>query len=309
MKLSIIIPHYNSPQKLKRLLESIFNDTHECQIVVVDDTSTEDLDILENVKKEYSGSVEFYCNETGYKGAGAARNEGIKHIKGNWLMFADADDYFMTGWYEAVSEYFNKTFDIVFFMPTSISESTGEVAKRHIRVTSLVNDYLKNGKYSDLAIRYNHIVPWAKLIRTEVVVNNYISFENVMYSNDVLFSAKTGFYANDIAADSHIIYSVTDSQGTLTKAVDEKALLLRFEEYGKENLFLRQHLTKPEYDIIKHRLGNFSRIFQAIKRKCGFNLFSKYVSIYRRYKIPFGALLVHVWVNNFGSFIRKMKAH
>ena len=76
--ISIIIPHYNTPALLKRLLDSIgFHE--DVQIIVIDDNSTKDISLYQAVQKEYqSDHTIFLKNDSGKKGAGAARNIGLE---------------------------------------------------------------------------------------------------------------------------------------------------------------------------------------------------------------------------------------
>lgn len=77
---SIIIPHFNSPHKLRRLLLSI-PERDDLQIVVVDDTSTKMISEFEALKHEFS-YVEFYSTVIN-GGGGKARNIGLDHATGN----------------------------------------------------------------------------------------------------------------------------------------------------------------------------------------------------------------------------------
>ncbi len=308
-RLSIIIPHFNCPDHLKKLLDSVLKEegVRDVQIIVVDDNSTKETEAYEALKDAYSGKVEFYINDLGIKGAGAARNVGLARADGEWILFADADDYFVSGWYGAVSDYFEKDYSLIFFFPTSIMETTGELAERHVKTVSRIEDYLNGKKNADLVLRYNHIVPWGKLIRADIIKDNGIRFENVMYSNDVVFSAKLGFYAENMTADRRVIYCCTDIPDSLTKKYDESALSIRFEEHMKENLFLREHLPKNEYDIMKNRLGNYDRIFLAVKRKCGLRYFVRYVGLYFKYRVPFFSLLKHKMILRLKGAVAKRK--
>lgn len=117
--LSIIIPHYNTPHLLHKLIDSI-PQSPDIQIIVVDDNSDCHLDILADLQGKYCAQVEFYVNGTGRKGAGACRNVGLLHADGKWILFADADDFFLPGMYENICPYFDTNYDEVFFTPTSI---------------------------------------------------------------------------------------------------------------------------------------------------------------------------------------------
>src|SRR5699024_3371812 len=113
--LSIIIPHYNSTSSLKKLINTI-PDVNEIQVIIIDDHSdAEHKNELIKFEKHFNRSnVEFYNNDPNKKGAGACRNIGLLHARGKWLLFADADDYFLEGFFDTVKKYFNSKCDVVF---------------------------------------------------------------------------------------------------------------------------------------------------------------------------------------------------
>jgi glycosyltransferase involved in cell wall biosynthesis len=116
----VIVPHYNSPKTLQRLIESI-PSLSWIEVVVVDDNSSEPIDAL---TKAYP-NVRTLTLPQGRKGGGAARNFGLENSNSHWLLFADADDFFVNGAFERIHEYMSADFDVVFFAPTSMNESTG----------------------------------------------------------------------------------------------------------------------------------------------------------------------------------------
>ena len=91
-KYSLIIPHFNIPDLLGRLLLTI-PQRNELQVIVVDDVSTKEIDKLEKLKSKYSW-IEWYSTETN-GGGGKARNVGLSHASGEYIIFADADDFFL----------------------------------------------------------------------------------------------------------------------------------------------------------------------------------------------------------------------
>ncbi len=288
MSLSIVIPYYNSADMLPPLLDSIIAECRDTQIIVVDDNSTENTETFEKIKADYSDKVEFYVNDSGVKGAGAARNIGLSKASGDWLLFSDADDVFLTGWYEAVSSYFDKEYDIVYFNPVSKDIATGGSGKRHLMYTKYVTEFVKSGgcRNDELYLRYFFIVPWSKLIRAKIVRDNEVTFDEVRYSNDVMFSIKTGFYAGSISADLRTVYCVTENSGGLTTDMSEEAWGIRHEVFSRRNLFLREHLTRKDYAFNKTRMGAFGRLIVAVYRKCGFKNFIRYCRMYRENKVP-----------------------
>ena len=267
IKLTIIIPHYNYPDGLKRLLETI-PDNSEIQVIVVDDKSTKDLDLYEKLKKEYSvKNVEFYDN-TWDKGAGNCRNIGLSKAKGEWYLFADSDDMFLDGFYDVVKEYFDKEYDIVAFNPTSRFVDTGKIAKRHEYHLKYYNAYLLNPSVKNKnAALFHPRTPWSKLIRASLVKDNEIVFDNTRVANDVMFSTKTGVHAKEFTVDSRIIYCVSDREGSLTTNYDEKTLDIRIGVFIRRYKYLESHLEKKDFKNL--HLSGLDYYLLALKYKQG----------------------------------------
>ncbi len=86
---SIIIPTYNSGSLVCQAIDCSLNQTYRnCEIIVVDDGSTDGTEQL--LKKKYTGRITYIYQKN--KGAGGARNTGIKDATGKYLQFLDADD-------------------------------------------------------------------------------------------------------------------------------------------------------------------------------------------------------------------------
>ena len=85
--ISIIIPCYNQAHFLCEAIESALGQSYaNFEIVVVDDGST---DNSEEVGGQYSG---VHCIRQDHQGLAAARNTGLRHCRGEYLVFLDADD-------------------------------------------------------------------------------------------------------------------------------------------------------------------------------------------------------------------------
>ena len=176
-KLSIIIPHYNSSGLLEKLLSTIPKDQN-IEVIVVDDKSEEKhIDYINSLaeSKKYIDFI-FLKNETRKKGAGTARNIGLKKANGEWILFADSDDYFTDIFYESISRYFESDNDVVFFHPTSIYIDTGEMADRHINFTKILDKYkCDNSLENELYLRYNLPNPVCKMVKKSFIVQKVIN--------------------------------------------------------------------------------------------------------------------------------------
>jgi len=85
---STIIPCYNRADLVPATLETVLAQRcQDNQIIVVDDGSKDDLD---TALKPFAGRFELVRQEN--KGLSAARNAGIRHATGDYLVFLDSDD-------------------------------------------------------------------------------------------------------------------------------------------------------------------------------------------------------------------------
>lgn len=92
VSLSVIIPFFNAGSYLGRCLDSVVNqDIQGFEIICINDGST---DNSLSVAEEYAGrypSVKVISQEN--RGLSNARNRGMEAAEGEYIMFADGDDY------------------------------------------------------------------------------------------------------------------------------------------------------------------------------------------------------------------------
>lgn len=119
---SIIIPHKNIPALLQRCLDSI-PSREDIQIIVVDDNSSSTEVNFTKFPGNNRKEVEIIYTKEG-RGAGYARNCGLSVAKGQWLLFADADDFFIPGFLEILDEYVDTDYDMITFRAESVDSDT-----------------------------------------------------------------------------------------------------------------------------------------------------------------------------------------
>ena len=286
--LSILIPHYNSPYLLEKLLRSI-GEHPGVEVIVVDDNSTESTDYYQAVAEKYrSDHVLFLRNDSGVQSAGACRNIGLDHAHGRWLLFADADDYFLQGWYDTVSSWFGSHADIIYFSPvtTHLNDNMPEV--RHTNCCGLIEAYLNKEPGAGIRLRCLYVAPWSKLIRREIVVRGNIRFDTTLYSNDVMFSVMTGISADTLLAVDKSFYCYTCGENYLTARKEnrkdrETECFIRHEVECEYWRYLRSHLKKSD---LKYVLP--ISLIGAVKttRACGLGAGIRYLAMSRKNKLP-----------------------
>lgn len=93
MKFSVIVPVYNVEQYVKKCLESLNDQTYKnFEAIIIDDGSTDDS--VKIIKKfiEQKENFSYYKKKNG--GLSDARNFGLKHVTGDYILFLDSDDYY-----------------------------------------------------------------------------------------------------------------------------------------------------------------------------------------------------------------------
>lgn len=263
--ISIIIPHYNSPELLRKaILSAAVNDNVE--VIVVDDKSnlTEtQFATLERFCCQHHAN--FYRNTTDKKGAGVCRNIGLSHMTGDWLLLLDADDYFMDSWYEVVVKYLYQKYDMVYFPPKSINLNTGKDDGRTLTYQNLVNDYLREPSTEhEIALKYRFCSSCSKLVKSDLFEQNNVRFDETLVSNDVMFFTKCAYYSKAIAVDKMPIYMVTRSGGSLTSKKDISRFMTRVDVLIDRYHYLEERLSPEKFRAIHLNWYATARIADAI---------------------------------------------
>lgn len=96
MEASVIIPHYNDVDRLKKCLDALAPQVagRDVEIVVGDNASTQDLSAIRAAFPEVR-----FVHEAD-PGAAAARNRAVAESRGEWLFFTDADCVPASDWVE-----------------------------------------------------------------------------------------------------------------------------------------------------------------------------------------------------------------
>jgi len=252
-KLSIIIPHYNSQNELKKLLNSI-PIKYWIEVIVVDDRSEFDIFSLE---KEFT-HVKFYLSDKKIKGAGSARNLGLEKSTGDFLLFADADDFFLKDSFDIIEKNIALNQDVIYFNPTSKNLLTNQKGIRHSFYSGLINSFIADNNKDHL---FKFDVPWSKLISKKIIKDNNIEFDEIIASNDINFSLKVVFYSSNILCVKDVVYCVTESANSLTNQHSEAILDSRFNAITRYNDFIKEkgllHLQRAMIRPILHTYKYF----------------------------------------------------
>jgi glycosyltransferase involved in cell wall biosynthesis len=104
IKVSVIVPVYNTENHLNKCMDSIINQTlKEIEVICVNDHST---DSSPDILAEYAKNDDRIrvINKNNNNGAAAARNTGMEYATGEYIGFVDSDDWISLEMYEKLYE-------------------------------------------------------------------------------------------------------------------------------------------------------------------------------------------------------------
>lgn len=165
LDLSIVVPVYNYENLIQQNIESILNQktSYQYELILVDDGSTDGAgEILKEYVNLENVTVIFQSN----MGIAGARNTGINHATGRYLMFADCDDLLNDEIVERLlKRAYEQDCDIVMCAHDLVKEKNGQV------ISVLANVYppynLLGFKNNDQIMNYAGL-PWAKVYKREL---------------------------------------------------------------------------------------------------------------------------------------------
>ena len=193
MKVSAIIPAYNSAKFIKDAIFSIQKQTLPVEeIIVVDDGST---DFTQQVVHSIKGNIHYIKQVN--QGPSAARNTGIKAANCDWIAFLDADDQWTTRKLEKQIQAYKNTPDL-----NLIAGDMSEIdINDNILEKSVLNKHHLLEYFADLngrpipnafvkLLKKNFIPTGTVLVNKNALVEAGLFNENIRFGEDLELWAK-----------------------------------------------------------------------------------------------------------------------
>lgn len=203
IKLSVIIPVYNTEKYLQKCLDSIFEQNFSnFEVICVDDGSTDNsLDIL----AQYN---EITVIKQTNKGSGVARNLGLQQAKGEYVLFVDSDDWLVDGAFEKII-YAAKNSDLDILIFGGKIYSKGKLRRGRYSVNKIPKRYLNRvfsrHEFKDDIFKFPSTV-WTKLYKREFLIKNNIRFQEIFVGQDQLFFVDSMLKAERISVLDEDLY-------------------------------------------------------------------------------------------------------
>ena len=237
--ISIIIPVYNVEKYIKRCVDSLLNQTYKkIEIILVNDGSTDNT--IKIIKENYSENKKIILLNQKNSGPALARNNGIEHAKGKYVMFVDSDDFvdptYVENYYNSIK---NTKYDIVI-----------GGYKRYVENKVTKKMQLKEGEYS----KYLITGPICRIIKLDFLNRNKIRFLDTNSSEDIYFNLYIYSKTNKIKIIDDIGYyyffNKNSISNTAHKGFNEKIKVFELLDHMKKMKIKNEEMKN--YFMIKY---------------------------------------------------------
>lgn len=265
MKLSIVIPVYNTEKYLKECLDSIISaiKNDDVELIIIDDGSTDSSNLIYN-NYSFKNLKKIKIENSGVSNA---RNIGINAASGDWIMFVDSDDTLSENWYKTLSKYFSSEYDVIYFF---------EKIDKSLNISKdMIFDSLFG--VSNLSPYFGS--PCSRIIKTDILKKNNIKFiEGIINGEDLLFNVEILSKIKNFEVIQESFYNYRVNEVSATNTFNTKI----FNSDKQFHVELRKMLNK--YKIKKGDLYSTICIRNAIKLLLYRMSLVKNINVVKKYK-------------------------
>ncbi len=222
MKISVIVPVFNGERTLKRCVDSLLAQSlSDFELVLIDDGSTDNSGAICEEYSKRDERVRYVKKENG--GPSSVRNLGIKEAAGEYIAFADSDDYMDEGALD--------------FMYKKAKETGADMVicgcfielQKTVRINNC-EEMILEGEYGEkiIPLKSKDLLdaPWNKLYNTEFLRKTKVTMPEGEIFEDTAFHLELLEHSPKIAVYSECFYHYVQNLGSITKKYNPEKLPL-----------------------------------------------------------------------------------
>ena len=263
--ISIIVPVYNAEKYIQRCIDSILAQTyHNFELLLIDDGATDRSGAICDDYASKESRIKVFHKENG--GVSSARNVGLDSAMGEWIAFADSDDFVKDSWLsDYVSEIgrdlnFGLIYQGIITLENGVEGVGKPIENRVFSENEIVDAYI----YLDRDI---DIFGWtcAKIYRADILRQNKLRFDpSISFCEDLEFTFRFMQSVENISVVNKLNYVYTfDNDITLSRRSHSYETLDNLVNMINNQLIILSRRTDRVYDRLFDIITHYR--FRALK--------------------------------------------
>lgn len=214
MKISVVIPVYNSEKYLVKCLDSVLAQTYDnWEVIAIDDGSKDNsFSILEKYAQEDS---RFYVETKENEGPGLTRNRALDKATGDFIVFIDSDDYIENNYFELLVKKHKETGAEVIFIDVLQENVNGKIL-RHEKMSK----FKKLSREDMIGCQMTGYMPWGgvrKAASRLLIEKEHIRYSDQTVGEEAIYSFELLRNANRIGFIEHYLYHYVNHENSQSK--------------------------------------------------------------------------------------------
>lgn len=280
MKVSVIVPMYNSENTINRCIKSIQNQSYSnIEIIIINDGSTDNSMSIVNEIADSDRRIKLYNIRN--KGVSHARNYGLESSTGDFVLFIDSDDYIDEKTIESLCHVINKTDVEIVLFDSVLETDKGDILKytnknilpsfqmnnNQIRkkiVSWMYGNISNNNIYNDLNTSdvnldcYN--APWGAIYKKELLQDikfkeNLDIYEDLIFNIEVFLKCKSLIYIKNT-----LYHYVCNSHDSLSTRYYNNFVEMKLFQYNLMNNFITEDDLPKEFECYLYYRINYEMV-------------------------------------------------
>lgn len=216
MKLSVIVPVYNTERYLRKCLDSILAQTFtDYEIIIVNDASPDQSQVIIDEYMQVHSCIT--CIKKPNGGISDARNAGLKIAGGEYISFIDSDDYIREDMFEKmIKKAESEDFDLVCCDMDYIFED-GKTKT----VSSHIESDLRDFEAIKESMTRIYPAPWNKIYHRRLF-DHGVRFTKGVWYEDMEFIYRLYPYIKSIGTIKEPFNQYVQHPGAITYTYDER---------------------------------------------------------------------------------------
>lgn len=263
--ISIIVPVYNVENYLERMLDSLRSQSLcDFEVILVNDGSTDGS--MEMIKRFCAADPRFRYYTQNNQGVAMARNTGLEHIRGKYVIFYDPDDQVPENALKALYDTAEKENADLTVGIYEIIEGFRARLNRPSRRMALKKDIPK----------YSYDWAWSfslcnKLYRKSVIEENQLRFDPFTFSEDAVFVFKYLMCCKKITGCNEVVYRyylrAFWDDSSLTQTISQKSLSDAMNAYRELMKVVKREIRQDEKRLLTECLDEASIEKERMRQK------------------------------------------